>query len=149
MLSTQVQPGQEETPPAAARFLMIGGAGVRIAYGVGALLAPGPMAAGALAPSVSDEAEGRLLLRAFGGHQLVVGALTLAASKRARTAAPAALFSLLIDASDLASALLELGKADANRRPLTEGIAFSGLGAATFAAALWSLGRPGKVKTDA
>jgi len=50
---------------------------VRIAYGIGALLAPAMMVEARYAPDTHELDDPRLLLRAFGGHQLVTGCLTL------------------------------------------------------------------------
>ena len=97
--------------PNGAQALMLAGSAVRIAYGAGSLLAPAKLVSRKLAPDTHRLAEPRLLLRAFGGHQLVTGCLTLAAVRSPLLARPAALLSLLIDALDVSSAALELRRA--------------------------------------
>ncbi len=69
---------QDERLPASARAVLLCGSLVRVAYGVGALLAPARMVSSGYAPDTHDLADPRLLLRAFGGHQLVTASLTLA-----------------------------------------------------------------------
>jgi hypothetical protein len=126
--------------PAPARLLMVGGSLVRIAYGAGALLAPAEIVAAQFAPDTQGLPEPRLLLRGFGGHQLVTGALTLAAMRSPQLARGAAALSLLIDAFDVSSALLELRARGHIDRTLIGGFALSGSGIITFAAALRASG---------
>ncbi len=118
---------------------MLIGSAVRVAYGLGSLLSPATMVSARYAPDTHGLSEPRLLLRAFGGHQLVTGALTLASIRSARMARSAASLSLLIDAFDVASAVLELRERGTRDRTLLAGIAFSGSGILTFAAALNAL----------
>jgi hypothetical protein len=125
---------------APAQLLLVGGSLVRIAYGVGALLAPAEMVAAQFAPDTHGLPEPRLLLRAFGGHQLVTGGLTLAATRSPQLARRAAALSLLIDAFDVTSALLELRARGHSDRQLIGGVALSGSGIVTFAAALRASG---------
>lgn len=127
--------------PTGARAPMLIGSTVRIAYGVGSLLAPARMVSTKLAPDTHKLAEPRLLLRAFGGHQLVIGCLTLAAIRSPRLARPAAALSILIDALDVSSAALELGARRRRDQILLGGIALSGTGVITFAIALRALPR--------
>jgi hypothetical protein len=125
--------------PRSARTLVVVGSAVRIAYGVGALLAPAKMVQARYAPDTHELDDPRLLLRAFGGHQLVIGCLTIAAACSRRHPRQAASLSLLIDMLDVGSAVLELhtrGRAD---RTVLGGIAISGSGILTFAAALYTL----------
>jgi hypothetical protein len=83
----------------------------------------------------------RLLLRAFGGHLLVSGCLTLAGTGALRHARPAAALCLLINAFDVTAAILER-RTRGHRDPMTTGgIALSGSGAVVFAAALRSLSK--------
>ncbi len=121
------------------RTLMVLGSAVRIAYGVGALLAPAKMVSARFAPDTHELADPRLTLRAFGGHQLVTGCLTLAATRSASHARQAVTLSLLIDTLDVTSALLEMrarGQAD---QTVLGGIAISASGILTFAAARLAL----------
>lgn len=125
-----------DRPPLGARALMLIGSSVRIAYGAGSLLAPAKMVSTRYAPDTHDLADPRLLLRAFGGHQLVTGCLTIAATRSRRLARPAATLSLLIDTLDVASAVLELRARGANDQTITGGILISGTGIIAFAATL-------------
>ncbi len=115
---------------------MLAGSTVRIAYGSASLLAPASMVSRHCAPDTHGLADPRLLLRAFGGHQLVTGCLTLAASRSRRLARPAALLSLLIDTLDVASAAIELRARGQRDQTITGGFVISGAGMITFAAAL-------------
>jgi uncharacterized protein YjeT (DUF2065 family) len=121
---------------------MLIGSIVRIAYGVGSILAPAKMVSRKLAPDTHELPEPRLLLRAFGGHQIIAGCLTLAALPSRRLARPAALLSLLIDALDVSSAVIEIGARGRSDRSLLGGIILSGAGVITFTAALRVTRRP-------
>jgi hypothetical protein len=121
--------------------LLLGGSAVRIAYGAGALLAPASMVSHKYAPDTHDLDEPRLLLRAFGGHQLVTGCLTLASISSRRLARGAATLGLLIDTLDVTSAVLEQ-RARGERNPIiTGGYAISGAGMVVFAAVVCALYR--------
>lgn len=99
------------------------------------------MAEAELAPDIDGGPEPRLLLRAFGGHQMLVGALTLSGLRDRRRARAGAALSLAVDSLDIASALLEWrarGRADS---AVGGGIVLSGSGVLTFAAALRTLRR--------
>jgi hypothetical protein len=115
---------------------MLIGSTVRIAYGAGSLLAPAKMVSAQYAPNTHSLADPQLLLRAFGGHQLVTGCLTLAATRSPRLARPAAALSLLIDTLDVTSAALELRARGQSDQTIAGGFAISGAGILTFAAAL-------------
>jgi hypothetical protein len=123
-----------------ARALLIGGSAIRIAYGAGSLLDPQRMVSKRLAPDTHDLADPRLLLRAFGGHQIVTGALTLAATRSVALARLAAALSILIDTLDVLSALLELRARGGGDETIAGGIAISGSGIIAFASALFALG---------
>ncbi len=129
------------TTPGGARALMLVGSAVRVAYGAGSLLAPERMVSARFAPDTHALSEPRLLLRGFGGHQLVTGCLTLAAMRSRELARPAAALSLLIDALDVTSAGLEIRTRGGADRSTIGGIAFSGMGIATFLGALLALSR--------
>jgi hypothetical protein len=118
---------------------MLIGSLVRIAYGTGSLLTPARMVSARYAPDTHDLADPRLLLRAFGGHQLVTGCLTLTALRSRRLARPAAALSLLIDTLDMTCAILEQRTRGERDQTITGGYAISGAGIITFAAALLSL----------
>lgn len=110
------------------------GSAARIAYGAGALLAPTRMVKARFAPDTHGLEDPRLLLRAFGGHQLVTGCLTFAAACSQRHARQAANLSLLIDVLDVGSAVLELRTRGHVDKTVLGGIAISGSGILTFAA---------------
>jgi hypothetical protein len=122
-----------------ARVLLLGGSAVRIAYGAGALLAPARMVSAECAPDTHGLADPRLLLRAFGGHQLVTGCLTLTAIRSRRLARRAAIISLLIDTLDVAAALLEQRTRGGRDQTIVGGYVISGAGMVVFAAALRAL----------
>ncbi|MGD1058518.1 MAG: hypothetical protein ABR992_14025 [Solirubrobacteraceae bacterium] len=121
--------------PANARALLLAGGAVHIVYGLGSLLTPESMVCAHYAPDTHDLADPRLLLRAFGGHLLVSGCLTLTAMRSPRRARSAAVLCLLINSFDVTSAIIELRA----RGTIKGGIALSGAGVATFAAALCAL----------
>lgn len=131
---------QDGLPPG-ARMLLLAGSTARIVYGVGALLAPARMVSAEYAPDTHDLADPRLLLRAFGGHQLVTGCLTLTATRSRRLVRPAATLSLLIDTLDVVSAILEQRARGRRDQTITGGYAISGAGMIAFAAALCALSR--------
>lgn len=115
---------------------MLAGSTVHIAYGVGALLAPEKMVSAHYAPDTHDLADPRLLLRAFGGHLLVSGCLALAATGSERHARSATALCLLINTFDVTSTVLELRARGQSDQTIKGGIALSGAGVLTFAAAL-------------
>jgi hypothetical protein len=127
--------------PKSARALLLLGSTVRIAYGLGSLLTPTKMVNAQFAPDTHDLADPRLLLRAFGGHQVVTSCVTFASVRSPAHARSAATLSLLIDTFDVACALLERRTRGANDQSIAGGIAISGTGMLTFGAALWGLSR--------
>jgi hypothetical protein len=133
--------GQSERVPASAQALMLAGGVGHIAYGVGSLLAPERMVSAGYAPDTHGLPDPRLLLRAFGGHLLISGCLTLAAVRSPRHARSAAALCLLINTSDVTSAIFELHTRGRSDQTVTGGIALSGAGVLTFAAALRALSR--------
>jgi hypothetical protein len=124
-----------------ARALMLVGSAGHIAYGVGALLAPERMVSAQYAPDTHGLADPRLLLRAFGGHLLITGCLALAATRSRRQTRSAAVLCLLINTFDVTSAVLEWRARNKRDQTVTGGIALSGSGIITFAAALRALSR--------
>lgn len=137
---SRVKNASEARTSARARSLMLAGGVVHVAYGVGSLLAPEKMVSAQYAPDTHDLADPRLLLRAFGGHLLISGCLMLAAARSPRYAPAAAGLCLLINASDVTSAVLELQARGQHDQTIVGGIALSGAGVVTFAAALRELG---------
>lgn len=116
---------------------------IRVAYGVGSMLAPAAMTQARLAPSTERSPEPRLLLRAFGGHQLMVAAFSLAALHRnPHLRRPALALNLMIDCLDVASVTLEIRPRRGVDSTLTGGIVLSGAGAA--AALIGLLATPAK-----
>lgn len=115
------------------RNLLLLNSAVRLAYGLGGLLAPGPMAKSRLAAETDGRPDARLFVRAFSAHQILVGALGLAAVRRRGLEAPAIAAAVAIDASDIASALAEGAERGRLDQDLGGGIAFSGAGLATAA----------------
>jgi hypothetical protein len=110
-------------------------ASLRLAYGLGAALAPGRMEALRLAPSLTDHPEARLFVRAFGGHMILVGGLGLAALRRRRLAPAAVAAAVAIDLADVGVALIEARRRGRFEEDLTGGLVLSGLGAVTAALA--------------
>lgn len=121
--------------------MLVSGSAVRILYGLVALLAPRRMVSTGCAPDTHDLADPRLLLRAFGGHQLVVGCMTLCTTRSRSLARSAAALSLLIDTFDVVSAILEQRARGGRDQTITGGYAISGVGMLTFAIALRVLDR--------
>jgi hypothetical protein len=132
---------EELAVPLDARLLTLGGSVVRIAYGLGALLAPERMVAAGVAPDTHELADPRLTLRAFGGHQLAIGCMTLGAIRSRRLARRAVALSLAIDALDVTSALIEQRVRGGRDRTVLGGYAISGTGVLAFAWVLRALGR--------
>ncbi|HEY4810509.1 MAG TPA: hypothetical protein VIH71_05570 [Solirubrobacteraceae bacterium] len=125
--------------PASARALLLAGGTVHVAYGLGSLLTPESMVSARYAPDTHNLADPRLLLRAFGGHLLLSGCLTFAAMRSPRQARSAALLCLLINSFDVTAAILELRARGQSDQTVKGGIALSGSGVVTFAAALLAL----------
>jgi hypothetical protein len=121
--------------------LLLSASAFRISYGIGALLAPARMVSAGYAPDTHDLTDPRLLLRAFGGHQLVTGCMTLCSMRSRRLARWAASLSLLIDTLDVTSAILEQHARGRRDQTITGGYVVSGAGVITFAVALYALTR--------
>jgi|SRR5665213_2979148 len=117
------------------RALLLVGSALRIAYGAGAVFAPTQMAARQYAPDTHGLADPRLLLRAFGAHQIVTACLTLGSIGSPPRARAAATLSLLIDTSDVVCAMLEQRARGTRDKTTTGGYAISGAGMLTFALA--------------
>jgi hypothetical protein len=127
--------------PASAQALLLAGGALHVAYGLGSLLIPERMVSAGYAPDTHNLADPRLLLRAFGGHLLVSGCLTFAAMRSPQRARSAAVLCLSINAFDVTSAILELRARGRSDQTVKGGIALSGSGVLTFAAALLVLSR--------
>jgi hypothetical protein len=118
-----------------ARGLLGLNAGLRLGYGLGAALSPRRMEALRLAPALAERPDGRLFVRAFGGHMILVGALGLAALRRRRWERTAAAAALAIDLADIGVALVEAQRRGRLEQDLSGGLAISGFGAVTAALA--------------
>jgi hypothetical protein len=138
---TADQQAIQARPRARERALLLAGGAVHIAYGLGSLLMPERMVSAHYAPDTHGLADPRLLLRAFGGHLLISGCLTLTAMRSPRQARSAAMLCLLINTFDVTSAILELRARGESDQTVKGGIALSGSGVLTFAAALRALSR--------
>jgi hypothetical protein len=130
---------QSERVSASAQALMLAGGVGHVAYGIGSLLAPERMVSARYAPDTHGLPDPRLLLRAFGGHLLISGCLTLVAVNSPRRARSAVALCLLINTFDVTSAILELRARGQSDQTVRGGIALSGAGALNFAAALCAL----------
>lgn len=123
------------------RALILLGTSVRLTYGMGALLAPERMVSMQFAPDTHELPEPRLLLRAFGGHLIVTAIFTLASLRSRGLARAATTVSLAIDALDVTSTILEIPARGESDRATIGGMALSGTGMLTFAAARCALSR--------
>jgi len=90
------------------RTPFIAGSVARLAYGLGAMLAPEWMAANRLAPSLRGHPDPRMNLRGFGGAQSGIALYTLAASRTREGARDALRLNLLVDAFDAGVSALEI-----------------------------------------
>jgi hypothetical protein len=79
---------------------------VRLAYGVGAMLAPEWMA-GRLAPTLQKHADPRMNLRGFGGAQTGIALYTLVTATTRQRAKTLLGLNVLVDALDAGVTLLE------------------------------------------
>jgi hypothetical protein len=127
--------------PLSARALMLTGGVVHVVYGAVSLLVPEKMVSAHYAPDTHDLADPRLLLRAFGGHLLISGCMVLAATRSPRHARSATALCFLINTFDVTSTILELRARGQSDQTIKGGIALSGSGALSFAAALCALRR--------
>jgi hypothetical protein len=118
------------------RLSLLVSSAIRIAYGAGSMFAPSAMVSARLAPSTEDRPDPRLLLRGFGGHQLMVAAFSLAALRSERLVRPALALNLMIDGFDAASALLEIRPRGGLDRVVVGGVALSSAGVAASTAGL-------------
>jgi hypothetical protein len=116
--------------------LLLVNAATRVAYGAGALASPTLMERAGLAPDLPERPDGRLFIRAFGGHMVAVGSFGLLALRGRRHQRAAAAAALAIDLADVATALVETAKRGRLERDLAGGIVFSAAGAITAALAL-------------
>jgi hypothetical protein len=110
-------------------------AGLRLAYGLGAAFSPQRMEALRLAPALAERPDGRLFVRAFGGHMILVGALGLASLRRRRGERAAVAAAVAIDLADIGVAVIEAQQRGRLEEDLNGGLAISGLGAVTAALA--------------
>jgi hypothetical protein len=118
------------------RHLILANSLVRLAYGVGALLAPSAMAAAGFVPEVEGRGDARLFVRGFGAHQIGVAALGLASLGQRELERPAMALAVAIDVLDMASAVAEGSDRGQMEADVIGGFLFSSMGAASAAAAL-------------
>src|SRR5437879_4281265 len=79
----------------------------RLAYGMGAMLAPEWMASRRLAPSLREHPDARMNLRGFGGAQSAIALYTLATATNPRRARSLLGLNAAVDALDAGVTLLE------------------------------------------
>jgi hypothetical protein len=117
---------------------MTAGGLFRMAYGLGAILAPDAMSL-RLAPDIRNHPAGRMNLRGFGGVQTALGGFTIWAAGDPRHARPALGLNLAADVLDSVVSAMEWrdrGRAD---RVVVGGVLLNVAGVATWAAALRGL----------
>ncbi len=88
------------------RVPFVVGSSVRLAYGLGAVIAPEWMG-GRLAPTLRGHPDPRMNLRGFGGAQTAVAIYTLATATTPAQARNALRLNALVDGCDTAVSLLE------------------------------------------
>jgi hypothetical protein len=107
---------------------------IRLAYGVGGVVAPAALARLRFAPSVGDRPDARLFVRGFAVHQVGVAALGVASWRWPRLRRAAA--AVAIDAADVISAVAEAIDRRRLDSELLGGVIFSAAGALSAAATL-------------
>src|SRR6059058_3622808 len=90
------------------RTPFIAGSVARLAYGLGAMLAPEWMAANRLAPSLRGHPDPRMNLRGFGGAQTGIALYTIATATTPERARTVLRLNLLVDAFDAGVSALEI-----------------------------------------
>jgi hypothetical protein len=118
------------------RGLMLANSMFRMAYGLGALFAPGAMARFRLAADTGEDPQARLFVRGFGAHQIAVAALGLVSRRWRTIERPAALAAMTIDVADMISAVVEGDERERMDPDLTGGLVFSAASVVTAASAL-------------
>jgi hypothetical protein len=118
---------------------VVGSAG-RLAYGLGAVLAPEWMD-GRLAPSLRDHPDPRMNLRGFGGAQSAVALYTLTTATTPDGARSALRLNVLVDGLDTVVSLLERRDRGRFDRIAAGGVAINVLGLACWATAASALRR--------
>jgi hypothetical protein len=113
--------------------ILIQGSLIRAAYGILALLFPGPLFASIGMKDADPEA--RYVNRLFGGRDLLVAGLTVKAVKQGNGGG-AVLTNLLCEATDTVSLVEELRLRGKLQRSLIVGLAFNVVGYATWIRAL-------------
>lgn len=116
--------------------LMATNVAIRLAYGVGGVVAPAALARLQFAPSVDDRPDARLFVRGFAVHQIGVAALGVAGWRRPGLRRAAAIAAVTIDVADILSAVAEAIDRRSVDFDLAAGIAFSAGGALSAAATL-------------
>jgi hypothetical protein len=116
------------------------GSTARLAYGVGAMLAPEWMG-GRLAPTLQDHPDPRMNLRGLGGTQTGVALYTLATARSAQGARAALRLNALVDAFDGGVSLLERRDRGEIDRIVAGGVAVNLAGLLCWTAAAIALRR--------
>ena len=114
------------------------GSAARLAYGLGAVLAPEWMG-GRLAPSLRRHPDPRMNLRGFGGAQTAIAIYTLATAATPAGARSALRLNALVDACDTAVSLLERRDRGRFDRMATGGVVLNVAGLACWASAAIAL----------
>ena len=119
--------------------VLLQGSAIRATYGLFALLFPKLLNAAAGIPEDEVDPDARYLNRLFGGRDLLVAGMTLAAV-RTGDERGAAKLNLICEGTDTISLLEELRTRGAIDRTLAIGLAFNLAGYATWLRALRALG---------
>lgn len=121
-----------------ARKILLQGTAMRASYGLLALLFPKLLNAAAGIPQEDVDADARYLNRLFGGRDLLVAGITLAAVK-AGDERGATGINLICEGTDTISLVEEVRARGAFDRTLAIGLAFNVAGYATWLRALRAL----------
>jgi hypothetical protein len=126
------------------RLPFVIGSSARLAYALGAVLAPERMD-GRLAPRLHGHPDPRMNLRGFGGAQSGIAIYTLTAARTPQGARSALLLNTLVDGFDAMVSLLEWRDRRGVDRAVAGGLAFNlaGLACWTIAAAALRAGESG------
>jgi hypothetical protein len=116
------------------KVLVVAGSGARLAYGLGAMLAPEWMD-GRLAPTLQGHPDPRMNLRGFGGAQSAVAVYTLAMTRTREGARSALALNALVDGCDAVVSALEIRARGRVDRAGGGGVVLNVAGLACWAAA--------------
>ena len=112
------------------------GALLKVAYGVGSMLAPEWMSLREFAPEVRGHPDSRMNLRGLGGYVLGVGGVTFWTALSGRDLRPLLALNLAIDSADTVVGLLEW-----RDRGRLDKAALGGIGVPGFGVAVWLTAR--------